>query len=331
MKFTSFLCGAAATLLLAVGCNRSESEWQQAEGMIWNTSYHITYDAPKNLNDSIIPVLNEVGGSLSIFDPNSLVNIVNKQDSTPVDSHFIRVYVMSRKIGKLSGGMFDPTVSPLVTAWGFGPGHKATSDTLRIDSLLQFVGIDKTRLQFDALIKDDPRIQFNFSAIAKGYGCDAVADMLKRHGSRNHLVEIGGEITACGVNPQGEKWRVSVDRPIFSDSVIHDSQVVVAFTDMGMATSGNYRNFHTANGKRYGHTLSPLTGRPATTDILSATVIAPTAMEADGLSTAMMSLGSERAMALAKQLRRAVLLVLADGEVWMSPQFKALVVDSPKK
>lgn len=328
--FTAF---AAFTLLLSLSfCRRSDSGdasgWQRCEGFAWNTSWHVTYRGTAALADSIPAVLARVGGSLSVFDTASLVSRVNMRDSTPVDNDFIRVYVMARKISRASGGAFDPTVSPLVTAWGFGRGHRPTADTLRIDSLLRFVGIDKTRLSHDALVKDDPRIEFNFSAIAKGYGCDAVGEMLARNGVRDFLVEIGGEIMAVGNNPEGGKWRVSVDRPIFSaDTVTHESQQIIAFTDMGVATSGNYRNFRREWNRVFGHTISPLTGRPAETDVLSATVLAPTAMEADGLATAFMSMGSVKSRELCRSLRRPVMLVLADSTVWMSDQFKKLIVE----
>lgn len=318
------LCGLTIFLTALASC--LPNNWQKSEGIIWNTSYHITFQGPQELKDSIFSVLESVGTSLSIFDPNSIVSRVNIQDSTLVDDNFIKVYTMSRKISAISEGMFDPTVSPIVTAWGFGPGHKASSDTLRIDSLLHFVGINKTHLHSNSLIKSDRRIEFNFSAIAKGYACDAIGEMLKRNGVKNFLIEIGGEIYASGNNPENKKWKISVDKPIFSnDSIINESQTIIDFTDLGMATSGNYRNFHIYNGSRFGHTISPLSGRPIETDILSATVIAPSAMEADGLATAFMSMGSKKSIVLANRLNYPVMFVLASGEVYSSHSFKKLI------
>ncbi len=317
-------CVAAATL---TGCD-ARKEWVKSEGAVWATSYHITYQGEEALSDSVIPVLNRVGASLSMFDPTSLVTRVNRGETAEVDSDFIAVYNMSRKIHTLSNGSFDPTVLPIVEAWGFGPSHTASADTARIDSLLNFVGIDKTAIKGATIIKTDPRIKFDFSAIAKGYGCDAVAQMLAQHGVTNLLVEIGGEISTRGLNPEGGKWRISIDKPIFSaDRTIHDSQVIIAIQDCGVATSGNYRNFkETPDGQRYGHTISPTTGRPAITDVLSATVIAPTCMEADGLATALMAAGSANARKIAAASRCAVMLVLADGSVWESDSFKQLIV-----
>lgn len=190
---------------------------------------------------------------------------------------------------------------------------------------MAFTGIAKTKLDNGRLIKQDSRTRFNFSAIAKGYGCDEVSRMLARNGVANRLVEIGGEISCAGKSPSGKKWRVSVDRPIMTDSVIHESQCVIEITDCGLATSGNYRNFHTsASGETYGHTISAVTGRPARTDVLSATVVASTCMEADALSTSMMALGSKEAVKLAESLHYPVMLVLNDMSVWENEEFKAL-------
>ncbi len=307
------------------GAGLSDS-YTKAEGMIWNTAYHFTFRGPESLADSAIKVLEEVGRSLNVFDTTSLVSRVNCGDSVPVNTDFIRVYVTSKRINKISKGAFDPTLGPLIAAWGFGPGHKATSDTARIDSLLAICGIQKTRLSHDALVKENQAISFNFSAIAKGYGCDRVAEMLSDNGVKDYLIEIGGEIRAAGVSPSGDDWRISVDRPVIgapADS--REAACIVAFTDMGMATSGNYRNFHSEGGKIYGHTISSQTGRPVQTDVISATVLAPTAMEADALATAFMATGSEGAREMNKSLRLPVMLILTDSTVWSSPQFKALM------
>lgn len=308
--------------------DRDSGEYRTAEGMIWNTVYHVTYNGTPELKDSIMQVLDEVGASLNVFDEKSLVSQVNVNDSTAVDTDFIRVYVESVKVNRLTEGAFDPTLGPLIEAWGFGKGHKATADTARIDSLMKFVGIDKTRLSMDTLVKDDSRIRFNFSAIAKGYGCDRVGEMLKRNGVEDWLIEIGGEISCRGKSPEGGKWRVSIDRPVMQkDRILHDSQCVVEVTDGGIATSGNYRNLQSDDkGQYYGHTISARTGRPARTDVISATVIGRTAMEADALATAFMAMGADDVKRLNKSTRLPVMLVLADSTVWYSGQFEKLMV-----
>lgn len=321
------------TVMLLAGCGEKPGQdWQRAEGMIWNTEYHVTYKGRPELRDSIVQVLNRVGNSLDVFNTNSLVSRVNRQDSTPVNDDFIIVYTSSQKINRVSGGAFDPTLGPLIRAWGFGAGHKATADTARIDSLMRFVGIGRTRLRMDALVKDDPRVEFNFSAIAKGYGCDCVGEMLSRNGVNDWLVEIGGEVAARGKSPGGEKWRIAVDKPVFGmDTIVHDPECIVEITDVGMATSGNYRNFRSAgDGGTYGHTISAKTGRPVRTDVISATVMARTSMEADALATSFMAMGSSAVKSLNKSLRLPVMLVLQDSTVWTSEQFDRLIVTEKK-
>lgn len=295
--------------------------------MVWNTVYNITYRGPESLQDSIMPVLDSVSKSASAFDSLSLVSRINRGEELPLDDILKRLYLASVDINRHSGGKFDPTVGPLVTAWGFGKGHTPTADTLNIPTLLKYVGISKTRLgEGGRLIKDDPRIEFNFSAIAKGLGCDAVAEMLERNGVTDYLIEIGGEIRSSGHSPRGDRWRVQIDAPVASaDSVIHESQCVVTLEDIGIATSGNYRNFHQENGRRFGHTINPLTGRPATTDVASATVAAPTTMKADGYATAIMAMGSRDARRMVDSLRLAAYVVTTDGKVWVSDSFNPLL------
>lgn len=306
------------------GCSK-KNNFIYDEGMVWNTVFHITYAGSENLRDSIRFILDETGKELSVFDPSSLVTKVNQEISTPVTPGFEKVYMMSKKVNRISRGAFDPTISPLITAWGFGPGHAPTSDTLRIDSLLKITGLEKTQLKNHNLIKDDKNIQFNFSAIAKGYGCDRVAEMLRRNGVTDYLVEIGGEIAAGGKSPKGTHWKVSVDRPVESEKISHESQLIVELSDCGMATSGNYRNFHTEGNLRFGHTISPKTGRPVKTDILSATVIAADAMEADALATAFMVAGSVNALEIADSLGIAVMFICPD-KVITTPEFEKFII-----
>ena len=313
------------SLLLCGLCISCTSDYKSLDGMIWNTSYHVIYQSGQNLTDSIYDVLESVGNSLNVFDEASLVSRLNHTDSLNVDRHFIRVYNASRKINELSNGAFDPTLGPLIRVWGFEKGHTATCDTLRLDSLLKLTGINRTELKGSIILKENPEIQFNFSAIAKGYGCDAIAEMLERNGVSSYLIEIGGEIRCNGHNPENGKWRISIDRPVLSDSVLHESQCIVEVESAGIATSGNYRNFKRVKTGIYGHTISTETGRPVQTDILSATVVADDAMTADGLATAMMAIGSKKAAELAETTNTAALLILADGNVWQNKAFKKLL------
>lgn len=300
-------------------------KYQYSEGMVWNTAYHITYKGDANLQDSVMAVMKEVGSSLSVFDSTSLVSRLNLSPAIESDRHLKAVYECSHKINRITKRAFDPTLSPLITAWGFGKGHRPTSDTLRIDSLLQLVGIEKTFLRNDSIIKEDARINFNFSAVAKGYGVDEVARMFLRNGVEDYLIEIGGEIRVCGESPSGGKWRISIDRPtVKANKEIHDSQAIIAITDLSLATSGNYRNYHEIGGKRLGHTIDRLTGRPAVTTLASATVLADDCMTADALATALMAMPDAGLKNFCIKNNIAAFLVFHSGEVWTSPGFKTL-------
>lgn len=300
---------------LLVGCAQGGhgDAYVTQRGEVWHTLYNITYAGPESLGDSLKVVMDSIEHSLSVFDESSLVSRVNASERTVVDRTFCEVYAMSVRVNEQSHGMFDPTLSPLITAWGFGKGHQATADTLRIDSLLNITGIGHTHLEGDTLVKDDARIQFNFSAIAKGYGCDRVAAMLRRNGVKDYMVEIGGEIVAAGKSSRGHDWRVAIDCP--QERREGPAQAVVEFTDMAMATSGDYRNYHSTGTRRYGHTISPLTGRPAATDIVSVTVMAPTCMEADAMATASMALGSGLGAKMLDDLGLPYLMICNSGEV----------------
>lgn len=318
------LTGMLLLLSLLLSCC-GDSRFRTSEGMIWNTVYHITYKGGIDLADSIIPTLNRVAASVSAFDSLSVVSRINRNETDRMDSIMLEIYRVSLRINKESGGAFDPTVAPLVAAWGFGKGHTASADTARIDELLRYVGITKSSVRGLRLVKADSRMEFNFSAIAKGYGCDAVGRMLRRNGTDDFLVEIGGEICASGRSPRGDVWTVAIDKPVFSDSIIHSSQCIIRLDNQCVATSGNYRNYHEENGRRYGHTINPITGRPATTDVLSATVVAPSCMEADAYATAAMAMGSEAAMLMARKLKLAMFLTLGSGETVSTPEFRKLL------
>lgn len=310
-------------VVLNVGCSR-DGGYVKCEGMVWNTMYHITYKGPASLQDSILPVLNEVSQSLSVFDKNSLVSRLNSEDSVVADRNMIIVYDASRRINELSDGRFDPTVSPLIDAWGFGVGHSPTADTLAVDSVMKFIGLVKTHREGEVIYKEDRRTQFNFSAIAKGYGCDAVGEMFRRNGVDNYMVEIGGELALSGKSPSGSKWNIAVDAPVEGNAPGEETALVLSLTDVGVATSGNYRNYREENGMKTSHTISPKTGRPVVSEILSATVIAPSCMEADAIATACMAGTLEEAEALLKATHTEGLLILADT-IRTTPAFQKYI------
>ena len=303
-----------------------KKEWHKPAGIVWNTEYHITYLGTTDLSDSINATFRRVELSVSPFNKASLITAVNDNRTDRLDSALITLYNTSKAINSDSHGAFDPTLSPLINAWGFGFKSGTMPTDSQIDSMLQFVGITKTRLDGNRLIKQDQRTSFNFSAIAKGYGCDEIGRMLERNGVTDYLVEVGGEIVARGNNPQGEKWHVSIDKPIISDGEIHhESAEIITITNRAIATSGNYRNYKTDSlGNRYAHIISPDNGRPAKSDILSA---APDCMTADAYATTLMVLGFEKSkQLLARHPELAAMLITsANGKflLWHTPNYEA--------
>lgn len=307
-----------SSVLAAIGlgsCMHSQP-YHNCEGAVWATTYHITYCSDHVMDDSILSVMRMVEMSLSPFADSSLVSRINRNETDVTDSLFRRILVTSKDVNRLSGGAYDPTVAPLVNLWGFGYKNAASEpEQSRIDSALRLVGIAGCHIDNNRIVKQNPLTEFDFSSITKGYGCDLIGEMLSRHGCKDYLVEIGGEVSVRGKNPRGEMWRIMIDAPVENDTaVIHKRMALIEVTDCGVATSGNYRNFrNTANGKTW-HTISPSTGYPVKTSTLSATVIARDAMTADALATACMAMSLESALGMIKSLPATeALLVTADS------------------
>ncbi len=324
-------CLGVIGIILIFCFKPSRKEWIKQSGVVWNTKYHITYMSAKDLADSIDATFRRVELSVSPFNKASLVTAINDNKTDSLDEALKTIYLKSVEINDESNGAFDPTLSPIINAWGFGYKSGAMPSDADIDSMLQFVGIRNTHLNGNKLKKDNPRTTFNFSAIAKGFGCDEIGRMLERNGVENYLVEVGGEIVAKGNNPQNDKWHVSIDKPIISDGdIVHESAEIIAISNQAIATSGNYRNYKEDSlGNRYAHIINPKTGRPATTDILSATIIANDCMSADAYATTLMVLGLDKAKdLLAKHPEIAAMLITSqNGELsfWHSSNYPKAV------
>ncbi len=276
--------------------------YQHDEGLIFGTLYHITYQHSRALSNEIKQELLRFDASLSPFNHRSIISHINRNEEAATDAWFEQVFTASQEIYHRTGGAFDPTVSPLINAWGFGFKKGILPDSAQVDSLLAFVGMDKLALTNHHIIKNDTAITLNFSAIAKGYACDVIGKLLEEQGVSNFMVEIGGEVYARGVNPNGKPWRIGVNRPTITDGTDGTIEEIVEITDAGMATSGNYRNYRIVDGKRMGHTINPVSGYPVQHTLLSATVVAPDCMTADAYATAFMVMGLERSRALLDSL-----------------------------
>jgi len=303
------MCFRAATALIVAffllvfnSCGSSSGDYRSAAGAAWGTTYHITYQSDEDLADTIVAVIGRIDESLSPFRANSLISRINSSDtSARADGLFADVFAISRHVNDISGGAFDPTLGPLISMWGFGPDVVSDEEPTdaQIDSALALVGIYDCAVLPDGRVrKKHPGTQFNFSAVAKGYGVDCVARALEMAGVRNYMVEIGGEIALKGVNPRGDMWVIQIDAPLPSEEIEHERLALLRITDCAVATSGNYRNYRKISSGTVGHTISATTGRPVAAATLSATVIAPDCALADALATACMTLAPDSAIAM---------------------------------
>lgn len=271
--------------------------YKTASGLVFGTSYNITYESDKALEAEIKAVFDSVDYSLSPFNKESIITAVNENRPVEVNDYFIEVFTLAKKVHKATDGAFDITVAPLVNVWGFGfkEGHFPTDS--EVDSLRQIIGLDKVRLEGRHIMKDDHRIMLDCSAIAKGYAVDKVGEMLARNGVKNYLVEVGGEIVTKGKNSRGKTWSIGVTKPVDDSlSVNSEMQMVLSITDCALATSGNYRNYYIKDGHKYAHTINPKTGYPAESGMLSATIVAPTCAEADAFATGFMTMGRDKSL-----------------------------------
>lgn len=307
--------------------------YQKVSGLVFGTIYNITYQGEEDLREEIEDELGKVDAEFSMFNKRSTVSKINRGEKADLSDAFLEVYDLARQVSDNTYGAFDITVAPLVNAWGFGYKAKRLPDRATVDSLRNYVGMDKIRLtKAKRLEKKYPGVSLDFSAIAKGYGCDRVARMLKARGINNYMVEIGGEIVTCGINEKRLPWRIGVTKPV-EDSLGRgqELQTVINVTDIAMATSGNYRNFYYKGGRKYAHTIDPKTGYPVQHNILSATVLAKNCATADAYATAFMVLGMEGTLkVLERHPELMVYLIYSDRQgknaVWYSPKLKEKIV-----
>ncbi len=301
---------AFALVFIAVGLlfyfyesDEKIAPYQSNTGKIFGTYYKIIYQSDVDLHDAILARLKAFDASLSMFNDSSIISRVNRNEEVTTDADFEAMFTLAEEVSALSGGAFDITVAPLVNAWGFGFKNKETVTPEGIAELMNNVGYTKVSLRERRVYKSCSDIMLDAGAIAKGQACDVIGALLQNYGCCNFLVDIGGEVVCKGRNPKGEKWKVGIVKPIDDPTGQQNSlQEVLATHDLCMATSGNYRQYYYENGTRRSHTIDPRTGYPVEHNLLSATVIAPTCMEADALATACMVLGTQDALAMINAL-----------------------------
>jgi len=326
-------------IFLSISCKNDGPQAYTETGEALGTTYRVKYFSSESFNtekalDSIFEVINT---SMSTYQDDSDISRINAgAEDVAVDIHFQKVFKLSKKIFKESNGYFDPTVGSLVNAYGFGPDKPLNEpDEVILDSIRQLVGFEKVNLTGDNTIqKENPNIYLDFNAIAKGYTIDVIAEYLNSKNVENYLIELGGELVAKGQNIEKEAdWVVAIDNPQQTDAE-RTLQTVLALKNRALATSGNYRKFRvdTTTGKRFVHTINPLTGEAEKNDLLSASVLAENCTLADGYATAFMALGYEKSLEMLKNLENVdVYFIYADEQeslrVFTSTGFEEVLRD----
>ena len=306
-------------LFFLLTCKNASSDrqiplsYQVLEGETMGTYYRFTYydEQKRDFQAELDQLLKEVNQEVSTYIKSSTISRFNQAETELVlgldETHFITNLEVAKSVYGKTNGAFDPTIMPLVNYWGFGYSEKkrvSTVDSLVVDSLMNFVGLDKVNYERTPQVKLQkvrPGVQLDFSGCAKGYGVDAIGFFLEAKGIHNYLVDIGGEIRARGENPKGNIWNIGINVPR-EGAAFDEIQTAAPVKNRSVATSGNYRNYYEVEGTKYSHTISPYHGFPERNTLLSASVFAENCVMADAYATAFMVLGIEKAFPLAQQL-----------------------------
>ncbi|CAI1961548.1 Thiamine biosynthesis lipoprotein ApbE precursor [Serratia quinivorans] len=306
----------SATLLLT-GCG---PEQVNLDGKTMGTSYSVRYvtgdDTPSaaKMQAEIDKRLELVNDQMSTYRPGSELSRFNASRAVdkpfPVSAATTEVVLEALRINRVTDGALDVTVGPLVNLWGFGPEGRPDKvpSAAELERRRAWTGIDKLSVQGNALVKSIPELYVDLSSIAKGYGVDVIAQYLQSQQVKNYMVDIGGEVRTRGHNGEKKPWRIAIERP--TAGMEQKAQLVIQPGEMSIATSGDYRNYFEQGGVRYSHTIDPVTGKPIHHHLVSVTVLSPTCMAADGLSTGLNVLGPERGMALANLMGIPVFMIV---------------------
>lgn len=302
-----------------LACSGSPKE-VHLTGSTMGTTYNVKFPHkegvdPVALQERIDAELELVNKLMSTYDPTSELSLFNQNTSTePQQLSDATLLVMSKalEIGQMSNGYLDITVGPLVNLWGFGPNARPETVPTRAQIMLakEVVGLDKLIVSQDSATKTHPKVYVDLSTIAKGYGVDQVADILSQHGLTDYLVEIGGEMRVAGRKATGQEWRIAIEKPV---TLARAVQRIISIGDNAIATSGDYRNYYEENGVRYSHLIDPKTGYPITHNLVAATVVHPSSLMADGLATALVVMGKDKGLKMAREQGLAVLLITREN------------------
>lgn len=292
------------------------------EGRTMGTTYRIVYfdESRKDYTKAVDSLLGVINKAISTYDPDSEIARFNKSRrgirlKLP---YLYEILGVARRVHDASGGAFDPTVMPLVNAWGFGPEKSGTPNAAQVDSIRAFVGFDMVRFSRKKVRKTNRNVQLDMGGIGQGYGADVITQFLKSKGIRHMLVELGGEGMACGINVRkNHDWTIGILDPN-STPENQFFKAYVTLRDQAFTTSGNYFNYKIIDGRKFGHTIDPVSGYPVQHSLLSASVFAPDCTTADAWATAFMVMGTEKAIATLESLDHVDALLLytdADGEL----------------
>jgi len=324
--------------IFLLGCSPQKSTDEVLfTGPTMGTTYHIkVVGFPLSAND-IVRIQTEidkrlelVNDQMSTYRPNSELSRFNQSKAVTdfsVSTATLNVINEAIRLNNITDGALDVTVGPLVNLWGFGPDNRPDSipTAAQLADITQRIGIQHLSTSKQGLSKDIDSLYVDLSAIAKGYGVDVIANYFEELGMRNYLVEVGGELRAKGFNKRGISWQVAVEKPTAGEQGI---QQVIAVGDNAIATSGDYRNYYELDGQRFSHTIDPKTGLPIEHKLASVTVVHPSSMTADGLSTAIMVMGQEAGMAFAREQNLPVYMISKSDSgynVVYTPEFESFL------
>jgi thiamine biosynthesis lipoprotein len=316
-------------LLLSLSACKQDAKYVYNKGFAYGTMYSIIYQSPDGTDyqEEISEKFQEYTMIFSPYEKESTISKVNRNEEVKLESEFISCFNRSMEVSKITNGAFDITAGSMINAWGFGPEEKMKMTPEIVEGLKLITDYRKIQIQNKRIKKEIPDMKLDMNAISKGYTSDLFALFLNEKGCKNYMVEIGGEVVAKGKNAKGKTWMIGISTPeedlLASTSEL---QAKLQLPDLAMATSGNYRNFYVEDGKKYAHTIDPITGYPVQHSLLSATVLAKDCMTADAFATAFMVMGMDSGIEIARQVQEIeVYFIYADdngnNQIYMSDNF----------
>ena len=321
------------SILCFASCGR-QSHKIVLQGLAQGSYYAVTYyDAEnRNFQPEIDSIFHAVDMSVNLWVDSSIISKVNRNEDITLDSIFLDNFRIAMETARLSDGYFDPTISPIVAAWGFSYKSGDSITPQLIDSLKQLVDYRKIRIENGKVVKENPDMKLDFNAIAQGYTSDLIALFLESRGIKNYLVDTGGEIMARGSKPNGQPWIVGIEKPAENWDSEQVVQTRITLRDKGLVTSGSTRKYTERNGRRYSHCIDPKTGYPVEHNVLSATVLAENSVWADALASICMVMGMEKSLPLIESMNgvEAYYIFVNEQnelETFATEGFRELIID----